>query len=61
MPIPEGASHEEIVRELIRSYKADGKIGNTRPRDMDHALEVANAIAYRRTKGGGRHREDTTD
>ena len=38
-------SHSEMVKELIKNYKEDGKIGNTTPRDMKHALEIANAIA----------------
>lgn len=47
MPINPRMSYEEIVREIIRSYKEDGKIGNIRPKSMRHALRIANAIASR--------------
>lgn len=46
MPIDARKSHEGIVAELIKEYKDSGKIGNTEPRDMAHAQEIANAIAY---------------
>ena len=46
MPLDKSMSHEEMVAELIRSYKKSGRIGATEPRDMKHALEIANAVAY---------------
>lgn len=52
MPLNKSMSHSEMVKELIKNYKEDGKIGNTTPRDMKHALEIANAIAYSE-KGDG--------
>lgn len=47
MPIDGRKSHGNIVKELIEEYKESGKIGNTEPDDMKHALEIANAIAYK--------------
>jgi hypothetical protein len=52
MPLNKSMNHSEMVKELIKNYKEDGKIGNTTPRDMKHALEIANAIAYSE-KGDG--------
>ena len=46
MPLDKNMSHEEMVAELINGYKKTGKIGATKPRDMKHALEIANAVAY---------------
>ena len=46
MPLDKSMSHEDMVSELIASYKRTGKIGATKPRDMKHALEIANAVAY---------------
>lgn len=47
MPISPKMSYEDIVREIISSYKEKGKIGNIKPRSMKHALRIANAIAQR--------------
>jgi hypothetical protein len=47
MPIDKRQSHSSIVKELLDEYKSSGKIGNTTPRDMDHARAIANAIAYK--------------
>jgi hypothetical protein len=46
MPLDKSMSHEDMVSELITGYKKTGKIGATKPRDMKHALEIANAVAY---------------
>lgn len=46
MPLDKKMSHEEMVAELIKGYKKSSKIGATEPRDMQHALEIANAVAY---------------
>lgn len=46
MPLDKNMSHEDMVAELISGYKKTGKIGATKPRDMKHALEIANAVAY---------------
>lgn len=47
MPIKKTMSHGEIVAEIVRDWKRDGKIGNIKPRNLEHAVEIANAIAYR--------------
>lgn len=47
MPIDKRQSHGNIVKELLDEYKKSGKIGNTHPRDLDHARSIANAIAYK--------------
>ena len=31
----------------IKEYKNTGKIGNTKPRDLEHAIKIARAIAKR--------------
>lgn len=46
MPLDKNMSHEEMVSELIKGYKKTGKIGDTKPKNMKHALEIANAVAY---------------
>lgn len=49
MPLKKGKSDKtrsENIAELIRSYKETGKIGNTTPKNMTHAREIASAIAY---------------
>lgn len=46
MPLSKNMSHEEKVKELMQSYKDNGKIGNTEPKNEEDALRIANAIAY---------------
>lgn len=46
MPIDKNKSHEEIVKELIDSYKKTGRIGSSKPKNLKTALSIANAIAY---------------
>lgn len=38
------------IKELLHSYKESGKIGNTKPRNMKHAKEIASAIAYKKSR-----------
>lgn len=50
MPLKAGNDKETIsenIAELVREYKSDGKIGNTEPKDMKHAQQIATAIAYK--------------
>lgn len=47
MPIDKSMTHEQIVQELMRAYKKNGKIGNQVINSEDVALRVANAIAYK--------------
>ena len=46
MPLNKNMSHEDKVKELMQSYKDNGKIGNTEPKNEKDALKIANAIAY---------------
>jgi len=39
-------SKDVIIKELLDKYERTGKIGNTTPRDMKHAQEIASGIAY---------------
>ena len=41
-----GKDKDTIIKELLDKYKRTGKIGNTTPRNMEHAQQIANAIAY---------------
>jgi hypothetical protein len=53
MPLKKGKSKKTIssnIRELIRSYKEDGMIGNTKPKNMKHAMKIAAAAAYSKAR-----------
>lgn len=50
MPLKKTMTHGEIVAEILRDWKRDGMIGNIRPRNLEHAMDIANAIAYRMTR-----------
>jgi hypothetical protein len=43
-------SHVEIVQEVLEKYKSEGTIGSFKPENEEHALRVANAIAYEAKK-----------
>lgn len=51
MPLRRNMSHRAKVSELMSSYHKTGKIGNVKPKNESHALEIANAIAYRMERG----------
>lgn len=57
MPLKKGRSQATIsknIAECIRSYKRSGKIGNTSPKSLKHAVKICQAAAYtsaRRSKG----------
>lgn len=57
MPLKHGRSKKTIssnIRECIMSYKNSGKIGNTTPRNLKHAMSICSAAAYstaRKSKG----------
>ncbi len=38
--------HGANMKELLRAYKDTGKIGNTKPKHMHHAIRIANAASY---------------
>lgn len=40
----------ENIGEMLHSFKATGKIGNTKPESMDKARQIAAAIAYSKAK-----------
>lgn len=49
MPLKKGTSQATIgsnIGECIRSYKETGKIGNTTPKNMEHARKICAAAAY---------------
>jgi len=53
MPLKKGKSakvRSENIGEMLHSFKATGKIGNTKPADMKKATEIAAAIAYSKAK-----------
>ena len=54
MPLKAGSSQKTIsanIKELISSYKRDGMIGNTKPKDLKDAIRIASAIAYGKARG----------
>lgn len=52
MPLRRNMSIKAMLEELMTNYQRTGKIGNIRPKNKQHALEIANAIAYRVKRGG---------
>jgi hypothetical protein len=57
MPLRKGKGQKVIsgnIKEMLHSYKQSGKIGNTKPKSMKKARQIAAAAAYssaRRSKG----------
>jgi hypothetical protein len=53
MPLEKGPSPKSIsdnIKELLLTYQNSGKIGNTTPRNRQHAHEIAVAIAESQAK-----------
>ena len=51
MPLAEGKSNQIIqgnIDIMIREYRRSGKIGNTTPDNLQHAYEIATAIAHQK-------------
>ena len=55
MPLAKGSSKKTIssnIRECIMSYKNKGTIGDIRPRNLKHAMEICSAAAYSTARKG---------
>ncbi len=53
MPLKSGSSKgtkSSNIKELLHSFKAKGKIGNTKPGSMKKAQQIASAIAYKKRR-----------
>ena len=54
MPLKTGKSQKTIsgnIAEMIRSWEKTGKIGNTKPKNKEEALKIAQAAAYTKSRG----------
>jgi len=54
MPLSSGNSRQTIesnIREMLKSWKESGKIGNTSPKTMAEARRIAAAAAYNKARG----------
>ena len=55
MPLKHGSSKKTIssnIRECIMSYKNKGTIGNIKPKNLAHAMEICQAAAYSTARKG---------
>lgn len=43
-------AHSKNVQEMMDAYARTGKIGNVRPRNRRHAIQIANAASYTSAK-----------
>jgi hypothetical protein len=51
MPLKAGKkARGSNIRELIAKYKDTGRIGNTRPKSLEHARRIAAAAAYKKAR-----------
>ena len=50
MPLTGKVSQD--IAELVHKFKAKGKIGTRRPRNIAHAQRIASAIAFQRKRKG---------
>jgi hypothetical protein len=54
MPLSSGKSKKTIsgnIEEMMRSWKAKGSIGNTKPKSVKKAQQIASAAAYSKARG----------
>lgn len=54
MPLTPGKSNKTIsknVKEMVDSWKATGRIGNTRPKTKKEAIRIAVAAAQTKARG----------
>ncbi len=63
MPVPlkGGTSQASIsanIEEMLRSYKETGRIGNTRPANMEEARRIAAAAAYSKAREAAKNISD---
>lgn len=54
MPLSRKMSVRQMVSEMINSYRRSGKIGNVKPSSIQHAYDIAYAIAMQKKGGRGR-------
>ena len=55
MPLKKGSSKKTIssnIRECVLSYKRSGKVGNTHPKSLKHAMSICGAAAYSSARKG---------
>lgn len=53
MPLHNGkgkATLNHNITEMVQAYKQSGKIGNTSPRNLSHAYQIASAAAHRKQR-----------
>ena len=53
MPLKKGKSKKTKtynISEMMASYKKTGKIGKIKPKNMTHALKIATAAAYNKSR-----------
>jgi hypothetical protein len=55
MPLKAGKSaktRSTNIREMVRSFKQSGRIGNTKPSSVKKVVQIAAAAAYRKAREG---------
>lgn len=53
MPLKPGTEQVDVsdnIAEMMRAFKKTGMIGNTKPRNKEHALQIAQAAAFTKAK-----------
>ena len=55
MPLKKGSSKKTIssnIRECVLSYKRSGKVGNTHPKSLKHAMSICSGMSYKSARKG---------